>query len=220
MVLFRSLVKKLFQKQIVLRTYLAIILYWLHDLQRNLPTAKKATAKKTKLTWTKQANDAWEMLKELIKYARMIYYVTKDGQLLLRGDTCTIGMSSILYQLQLNEIGDLVWRICGYFSKQFPTHLINHHIWVKEGLTIAWGCKNFAPLLPRKFWVNTDHKNLVKLFTEENINYLNPILYRLRIFLSQFHFEIKAVVGLQLPLADQISTLRFISLTNCDTGLT
>ena len=186
--------------------YLAIVLYWLNDLQRNLPTAKKAKTKKTKLEWTKQAEDAWIMLKELIKNAKMIYYVTKEGQLLLRRDACTIGMSSILYQLQRNKDKIQVWRFCGFYSKQFPSHLINHHIWVKEGLTIAWGCKHFALyLLPIHFWINTDHKNLVKLFTEDNINYLNPILYRLRIFLSQFSFEIKAVDGLQLPLADQIS---------------
>ena len=108
--------------------------------------------------------------------------------------------------MQRNNNGISEWRICGFYSKQFPSHLINHHIWVKEGLTIAWGCKNFASyLLPRHFWVNTDHKNLVKLFTEENINYLNPILYRIRIFLSQFSFEIRHVNGLHLPLADQMS---------------
>ena len=181
--------------------YFAIVSQGLNALQQNLPAAKRTQAKKTKLKWNKMADTAGIMLKKLIKYAQMVYFVTKDGKLLLRGDTCTIAMANILYQLQKDTNNQLIWRICGYYSKQFPSHLINHHVWVKEGLTAAWGCKHFAPyLLPRKLWINTDHKNLVKLFTEENINYLNPILYRIRVFLSQFDFEIKAVNDLQLPL--------------------
>ena len=88
--------------------YLAIVLYWLNRLQQQLPVAKRAKAKKQKLQWDKQANDAWKMLKHLIKYAKMVYYVTKEGKLLLRGDACTIGMSNILYQLQQNGKGNLV----------------------------------------------------------------------------------------------------------------
>ena len=189
--------------------YLAIVLYWLNQLQQNLPTAKRVQTKKTKLKWNKTADEAWRMLKVLIKYTKMVYFVQQDGILLLRGDACSIAMANILYQLQKDVNNEKIWRICGYYSKQFPSHLINHRIWVKEGLTVAWGCKHFAPyLLPRRFWINTDHKKLIKLFTEENINYLNPIIYRLRVFLSQYSFEIRHVDGLQLPLADQMSRNR------------
>ena len=43
--------------------YLAVVLYWLNSLQKNLPTAKRAQAKKTKLKWNKMADEAWIMLK-------------------------------------------------------------------------------------------------------------------------------------------------------------
>ena len=66
--------------------------------------------------------------------------------------------------------------------------------------------KHFAAyLLPVLFWINTDHKNLMKLLTEPKLHELNPILYRIRIFMGLFRFEIRHVKELDIPLADQLS---------------
>ena len=88
--------------------YLAIVLYWLNQLQQKLPTAKRAQAKKTKLKWNPTAEEAWKMLKKLIKYAKMVYFVTHDGILLLRGDACSIAMANILYQWQKDKNGNRI----------------------------------------------------------------------------------------------------------------
>ena len=118
--------------------YYGIVMYWLHDLVKNLPTLKKAKAKKTKLIWNERAELAFDLIKKLLASTSIIYYVQKNGQILLRGDSCSVGMSSLMYQKQMDEFGDLVWRLCGVFSKQFPNHIINHHINIKEALAITW----------------------------------------------------------------------------------
>ena len=60
-------------------------------------------------------------------------------------------------------------------------------------------------LLPKKFLLNTDHRNLIQIYKSENIDKYNQILQKHILYFQQFNCQLTDIIGDQFPLVDQLS---------------
>ena len=76
----------------------------------------------------------------------------------------------------------------------------------KEALATTWACEKFASyILGMKFAVETDHKPLVPLLGQKDLNKLPPRILRFRLRLARFDYSITHVPGKFMYTADTLS---------------
>ena len=88
--------------------------------------------------------------------------------------------------------------------------MIKHHISVKEALGVTYALNHWKHyLIRRKFYVQTDHRNLIPVFEDDRHKGASmpkrQIFATMRHILSQFNFEIAFLPGHQFPLTDYLS---------------
>ena len=120
-------------------------------------------------------------------------------------------IGAVLYQRQFDKkIKKYQWKIIEFFSKQIDRHLIQQPIMVKECLAISYACNHWKHfLLRKKFYIDTDHKNLIAMFDPDDAKApkmsQKQIFATLRNAISMFHFELAHSPGTDLVLADWLS---------------
>lgn len=76
----------------------------------------------------------------------------------------------------------------------------------KEAVAIAWGCDKFSNFIVGKtITIETDHKPLVSIFGQKDLDTLTPRLQRIKMRLMRYSFEIKYTPGKNLIIADTLS---------------
>ena len=76
----------------------------------------------------------------------------------------------------------------------------------KEALPLAWGCERFSDyLIGLQFHLHTDHKPLVSLLSNKNLDELPIRVQRFRLRLMRYSFTISHVAGKDLAIADALS---------------
>ena len=166
---------------------------------------------KSRIVWTREANEAWEAIRFLIQRAPILYTPKKTGVYCLKPDACMYAFGGVLYQKQKLEDGSLVWRIIDMYSGIMPQHMRDTHCRLQEAYGLVKLTQHWTPyLLPAKFIIATDHKPLIQMFGD-NYDLSTTILrqlLRLRIALSEFTFTIQHVKGVDNEMADLLSRLR------------
>ena len=120
-------------------------------------------------------------------------------------------MAAVLYQRQFNkQTNKYDWKIIEFYSKQFDKHLYDHPIMIKECLAITYALNHWQHyLLRKKFFVDTDHRNLLSLYDSDEMKATNmkkkQMFVTMRNAISQFHFKIAHLKGTQIPLPDYLS---------------
>ena len=146
-----------------------------------------------------------------IKNIGLLYHPTDDGTFLVQTDASTNAISGVLYQLQYDtKFKCKQWKLIEFYSKQIDQHLHNHHISVKECLAISYALNHWKHfLLRKKFYLDTDHKNLVSLYDVDQKRAPNmkkqQIFKTLQDATAMFHFELAHLEGKDLILADYLS---------------
>jgi hypothetical protein len=180
--------------------------YWLYQLIK--------INENKRLTWTKEANCAWEIIMQLVQKAPILYKPKRIGQFALKTDACAYGIGGVLLQKQSpKEIGlgeqiEKRWIIIDFYSKIIPKTLRNAHCSLSEGLAITICCEHWLPyLLARKFIISSDHRALLSIFgsLKEFKELQQKQLLRMRMALSELNFEIQHIPGIDTMLADGIS---------------
>ena len=76
----------------------------------------------------------------------------------------------------------------------------------KEALATTWACEKFATyILGEKILIETDHRPLVSLLGEKNLDRLPPRILQFRLLISRFDYSIAHVPGKLFYTADAIS---------------
>ena len=165
---------------------------------------------KTRIIWSREANEAWEAIRYLVQRAPILYTPKKTGIYCLKPDACMYAFGGVLYQKQ--KFGnEFIWRIIDMYSGIMPKHMRDTHCRLQEAFGVVKLTQHWTPyLLPARFIIATDHKPLIQMFGDNydlSTTVLRQLL-RLRIALAEFTFTIQHVKGVDNEMADLLSRLR------------
>ena len=205
-----------------IRAFLGLIQYiarYVHRLARWSHYLTLLTLKDGQRTWGKLQEQAYNEIIEKVKNIGLLYHPTDDGVFLVQTDASLHSIAGTLFQLQYDpEVGRKQWKLIEFFSKQLDRHLLRHHIGVKECLAISYSLNHWKHFLLRdKFYLDTDHKNLIRLYDPDYDSASNmkkqQIFKTMQDATAMFHFELAHLEGKELILADYLS--RDGSKPNC-----
>ena len=207
-----------------IQQYIAVLNY----IARFLPNLAEHTQKIIKLThknsdgvWRQEQQHAFNAIQQLLQKTPLLAHPTTDGEFLVQTDASKYAMAGVLYQRQTNPLTNKnEWKIIEFYSKQFDKALVDHPIMVKECLAITYALNHWQHfLLRKKFFVDTDHKNLISLYDSDEMKATNmkkkQMFVTMRNAIAQFHFQIAHLKGEHIPLPDYLT--RDGSLVNQNT---
>ena len=164
-----------------------------------------------KREWGPEQDAAYDVIIDKIKKIGLLYHPTDDGTFLVQTDASNHSISGVLYQLQYDkELKRKQWKLIEFYSKQIDPHLRHHHIGVKECLAISYALNHWKHfLLRKKFYLDTDHRNLVSLYDVDANKAPNmkkqQIFKTLQDATAMYLFELAHLQGKDLILADYLS---------------
>ena len=196
-----------------IQQYLAVLNYiarFLPKLAHYASRINKLTHKNATFVWGKEQQQAFEHIQQLLQRTPLLAHPTDDGEFLVQTDASKYAMAAVLYQRQLNDDNQYEWKIIEFYSKQFDKHLIDHPIMVKECLAITYALNHWQHfLLRKKFFVDTDHRNLISLYDSDEMKAANmkkkQMFVTMRNAIAQFNFQIAHLKGEQIPLPDYLT---------------
>ena len=197
-----------------IQAYLGLIQYiarYLHKYSEWSHELTVLTRKDNKTKWGEVHDEAFNKLQEQIKNIKMLYHPTANDPFLVQCDASKYALGAVLYQYQKSqETGEKQWKIIEFYSKQIDPHMIKHPIMVKECMAIAFSLNHWKHfLLRKKFYLDTDHKNLISLYDDDETKApemrKKQIFQTLRQATAMFHFELAHLEGANLILADYLS---------------
>ena len=148
------------------------------------------------ITWTPEAQAAFEQLKREITEESLLKLPETDKHFFLRTDASDVAMGAVL--LQKDEVGDC--RPVSYASKKFVAAEKRYSTVEKELLAVVWAIRRFEPyLFGRQFTVQTDHHPLQYIRRAKSTN---GRLMRWALQLQQYEFVIETLKGVENVDAD------------------
>ena len=156
-------------------------------------------------------DEAFETLQKLVKNVKLLAHPTPDDPFLVQCDASKHAIGAVLFQKQWDDkLQRRQWKIIEFYSKQVDSHLVKHPIMVKECMAIAYSLNHWKHfLLRQKFFLDTDHKNLISLYDDDESR--APKMRKKQIFItlreatSMFNFSLAHLQGSDIILADYLS---------------
>ena len=197
-----------------IQQYLAVLNYiarFIPNLAEYAARINHLTHKDVPFNWTPECRQAFNTIQNLVKQTPLLAHPTDDGEFLVQTDASKYAIAAVLYQRQFNEQKqEYEWKIIEFYSKQLDKHLHDHRISVKECLAITYALNHWQHfLLRKKFLVDTDHKNLIRLYDSDEMKAANmkkkQMFVTMRSAIAQFNFQIAHLRGDLIPLPDYLS---------------
>jgi hypothetical protein len=153
-------------------------------------------AVKGKVTWTPEAEEAFNKLKTAITDDSMLKLPEADKPFVLRSDASDKAAGVVLLQ----EDPDQGLMPVSYASKKFNSAEKNYSTIEKECLAIVWGIRRFEPyLFGQEFTIQTDHHPLQYI---QRAKPANGRLMRWAMLLQQYSFKVVTLKGKENVDAD------------------
>ena len=194
--------------------YIAVLNYiakFLPNLARYTAVINKLVHKDVPFNWSKACQYAFDQIQLLLRQTPLLAHPTDDGEFLVQTDSSKYAISAVLYQRQFDQnTQQHEWKIIEFYSKQLDKSLIDKPIMIKECLAITYALNHWQHfLLRKKFFVDTDHKNLVSLYDSDEMKAANmkkkQMFVTMRNAIAQFNFQIAHLKGTQIPLPDYLT---------------
>lgn len=180
---------------------------WVYDFAKTARPLYNLCKKDIKFDWNNNCQDAFEKLKTALITPPVLAFPRFDLDFILSTDASKVSCSGILANRDGRDE-----RPIQYFSRSLNDAQTRYSAIELELLAIIWSVEWFRVYLyGRKFYIYTDHKPLIYLFNNKN---MNCRLHRWRLTLMEYNFEVihregKANVG-----PDALSRIK---LDNTDT---
>jgi hypothetical protein len=148
----------------------------------------KLLRKDTKFDWSKECEDSFQKLKEMLISPELLIYPDFDKEFILTTDASDEALGAVLSQIHNSEERPIAYasRVLSDCERRYsPTE--------KELLAIVWAIKNYrCYLFGRKFTVYTDHKSLTG---ELNLNETTSRIARFQDKIEEYKPTIKYKPG-------------------------
>lgn len=152
-------------------------------------------------SWGAPQTKAFNAVKDLLTTSPVLALYDVNLPTKVTADSSSYGLGAVLTQQHQDG-----WRPVAYASRTLtPTE--KHYAQIeKEALASTWACERFEDyILGLNFTLETDHKPLVPLLGQRDIELLPPRLQRLRLRLMRYSFQVVHVPGRELYTADALS---------------
>ena len=183
-----------------LRGFLGLVNYFRDHIRGYAATCAPMHALTTqpgkRLTWTEEAENAFEKIKVDISNLQTIFFIEDDAPIFLHTDACKYGLGGYLFQ-----VIEGIERPISFFSRSLKGAELNWSTIEQECFGIVCAVREFDHLLRgRQFTIRTDHANLVLM----NISQAKKVI-RWKMELMEYDFEIEHIAGVDNIVADVIS---------------
>ena len=172
---------------------------------RELTISRKSGSQQTgesPFVFTDAARQSFARLKYCMTHAPVLAFPDFDRTFFVQTDACKFGVGGILSQIDKKTGNEVVIK---YASKKYDKHCQNYTALDLECLgatyciTIAFKCYLYAN--PKKFYLITDHKAMVSMFTAND----SKRLYRYSLALQPYYFDIIYRPGVYHANCDALS---------------
>ena len=154
------------------------------------------------LTWTQDAQAAFQATKEALAKASLLSYPTADAPTCLMTDASDTAVRAVLQQ-HVNG----VWRPISFFSRKITSTEQRYSTFDRELLAVYLAIKHFRYFLEgRQFHVLTDHKPLTFALSTK-LDRHSPRQARHLDYIAQFTSNIRHVQGPENVVADALSRI-------------
>lgn len=185
------------------RSYLGMTSYYRKYVPEFSKIARPLTAltrKHAKFKWTKEAQEAFETLKQCLVKAPILAFPDISAPFQLYTDASQYALGAVLMQEIEGEK-----KVIQYVSHQFTVAQQKWPTIEREAFAIIYSLQKLRPIvLGTQLTVFTDHKPLKHLFTSEM---KNPRIQRWAIMLGEFGCNIEYISGPKNVTADTLSRL-------------
>lgn len=196
-----------------LRRFLGLVNFYRrfipHCASITQPLTDLLRGKHSKFHLTPEAKSACRELKETIARLPSLGHHEPGAPLALCTDASQEAVGAVLQQW-VNQ----TWVPLGFFSKRLQPAETRYSTFGRELLAVYLGIKHFQHVLEgRSFTVYTDHKPLIHSLNSTAGKY-SPREARHLDFVSQFTSDIRHVAGADNPVADALSRVAVLELSN------
>lgn len=151
--------------------------------------------------WSENCEKAFQFLKKCLITPPILIYPDFNETFIVTTDASDVAVGAVISQGSIPND-----RPIQYFSKVLNQAQIKYSTIEKELLAIVLAVENFRHYLyGKEFLIITDHKPLVYLF---NVKNTNSRLFRWRIILMEYRFQIMHRQGSQNVVADALSRVK------------
>ena len=151
--------------------------------------------------WGPDQSQAFSQVKEELSKPTTLALYDVNAPTKLSADASSYGLGAVLLQE-----ADKQWRPIAYASRSMSETEQRYAQIEKEALAITWACEKFSDyILGKPIQIETDHKPLVLLLSNKQLDLLPPCVLRFRLRTDRFTYSIHHVPGKDLHTADTLS---------------
>ena len=188
-----------------LRRFLGMVTYlgkFISNLSHKVKPLRDLLSAKNEWVWSDRQQSAFCQIKQELSKTPVLALYDPTHDTVVSADASSYGLGSVLMQ----EQPDHQWKPVAYASRSLTPAEEKYAQIEKEALGITWACERFSEyLVGMHFKVETDHKPLVSLLGNKDLEELPPRIQRFKMRLMRFTFAIYHTPGKNLTIADTLS---------------
>ncbi|BES89764.1 Hypothetical Protein NTJ_02564 [Nesidiocoris tenuis] len=168
---------------------------------------------KNEFVWGHSQESAFNQIKELLSTAPNLELYNVAVPTRISSDASMFGLGGVLLQQQTYPR----WLPVAYISRTLNDAEQNYSNIEQEALAVTWCCDKFKEfILGKTINIVTDHKPLLKIFTNKNLDDLTPRLQRLRLRMMRHSYTVTYTPGKHMAPADCLSRSPLLSTESYD----
>ena len=166
------------------------------------PLTELLSSKRT-FCWEVAQSEAFKKVKEALTNAPLLALYDPGAETMVSADASSFGLGAVIMQ---RPDASSQWRAVAFASRTMTETEVRYAQIEKEALALTWACEKFSMyLIGRSFTLETDHKPLLSLLGQKNLDSLPPRVLRFRLRMMRYDFTIVHVAGKSLLTADTLS---------------